>query len=455
MFRTLLLSASALSIASCASFGPERTTATGPDMALPAAYDYAADVDAASAGESTWWQNFGTERLDVLVSQSLAANQSLAQGLANVDASRAQLKVTNAAFLPQASGSLSAGSDTQGGLDDVSTSGRLSASYQLDLFGANQASREGAIASLEAAIFQQRALVLTVQSDVASNYFNLLATREQLDVARQNLEISERIFEIVEVRYEAGSISGYDVSAQRTQLANARARIPQLEAQLTGFETALAVLLGEAPQGFDAPDEDILDIAIPTADPGLPSDLLLRRPDLMQAEANLRGANADINAARAAFFPSIDLGAGLSAVLTSGADPVASLSASLAQTIFSGGRLEGQLEGAEARREGQLAGYRQAILSALRDVDVSLKSVDTTEAREDELLIARDAAADALEAAELQYRAGTVDLTTLLSAQQSYFTASTNYVQGRLDRLNAAISLYVALGGAYGEGLVQ
>ncbi len=449
MIRPLLFSASFLVLSACAAIGPEQQSGTAPGLTLPASYDYAGDMDDMDVRDRVWWQDFESGPLDALVFEALDANQTLAQGLANVDASRAALKVSNAAFLPQASGSLSASSDTGAGLDDISSSGRLSASYQLDLFGANAANRDSALASLDAAVFAQRALELTVQSDVATNYFSLLATREQLDVAQQNLEISERIFDIVEVRYEAGAISGFDVSSQRAQLANARARIPQLEAQLTGFETALAILLGRTPQGYGAPSEDILAIALPTATPGLPSDLLLRRPDLMQAEANLRSANASINAARAAFFPTIDLGAGLSGLLTGGGSLTGSLSAGLAQTIFSGGRLEGQLEGTEARREAQLAGYRQSILSALRDVDVSLKSVESNEAREDQLLIARDAALDALNAAELRYRAGSDDLTSLLTAQQTYFTASTNYVQGRLDRLTSAINLYVALGGRY------
>ena len=450
MIRTILLSSSLLALTACASFGPEQAAGTSAGMELPAQYDYAGEVAALEAPERQWWAGFDTVQLDALIARSLDANQTLAEGLANVEASRAALKVSNAAFLPQASGSLSASSDRQGdGLGDVSSSGRLSASYQLDLFGANAASRDAALASLDAAIFGQRALELTVQSDVATNYFSLLAAREQLDVAQRNLEISERIYEIVEVRYEAGSISGFDVSSQAAQLANARARIPQLQSQITGCETAIATLMGRVPQGYAAPDEALLTIDLPEAAPGLPSDLLLRRPDLMQAEANLRGANANINAARAAFFPSIDLGAGLSSALTGGGDLVGSLSAGLAQTIFSGGRLEGQVEGAEARRAGQLAAYRQSILSALRDVDVSLQSVAATEAREEQLLVARDAAEDALEAAELRYRAGTDDLTSLLTAQQTYFDASNSYVQGRLDRLTAAINLYVALGGNY------
>lgn len=450
MIRTLLISASALALAGCASINPvQRETATDAGLTMPDGYDYAAEVAGLSAPEQVWWAGFNSADLDALITEALTANNSLAQGLANVDASRASLKTANAAFLPQASGSLSSSSNTEAGLDDVDASARLSASYQLDLFGANAASRNAALANLDAAIFAQRALELTVQSDVAAGWFNLLAAREQLAVARRNLEISERIFQIVQVRYEAGTISGFDVSSQAAQLANARARIPQLESQITSQETALAILLGRVPQGYAAPQTDILTIDLPSADPGLPSDLLLRRPDLMQSEASLRAANANIDAARAAFFPSIDLGAGLSSVLTGGTDLVGSLSASVAQTIFSGGRLDAQLEGAQARREGQLAAYRQSILSALRDVDVSLKAVEANAAREEQLLIARDAAQDALRAAEIQYQAGTGDLTSLLNAQQNYFDAANSYVLGRLDRLTAAINLYVAVGGGY------
>ena len=448
MIRKTLLSASLLSSAACASLAPQ-TEEVALGGTLPASYNNAGDTAGRLGVEHEWWAAFGSAELDNLIAEALVANQTLASGLANVDAARAALSVSNASLLPQASASLSASSDTETGLDDITSSGRLSASYQLDLFGANAAGLEAARANLTAAEYAQRALELTVESDVASTYFNLLAAREQLVVARENLTISERIFRIVEVRYEAGTISGFDVSSQRAQLANARARIPELESQITGLETSLAILLGRVPQGFSAPEEKILDIALPEANPSLPSDLLLRRPDLRQAEANLHAANANVTAARAAFFPSIDLGAGLSSVLSSGGDLTGSLSASVAKTIFSGGRLQGQLESARAQREAQIASYRGAILSALRDVDVSLTEIDANASREDQLLIARDASQDALDAAELRYRAGTDDLTSLLSAQEAYFTASDNYVQGRLNRLTSALNLYVALGGAY------
>ena len=448
MIRKTLLTSSLLALTACASLAPQ-TEEVAPGIDLPAAYDNTAAIAEARAVEPDWWTAFDSAPLDRLIVEALSANQTLAGGMANVEAARAALKVSNASLLPQASASLSASSDTEAGLDDVSSSGRLSASYQLDLFGANAAGREGARASLEASEYAQRALELTVQSDVATTYFNLLATREQLAVAQQNLEISERIFKIVEVKYKAGAISGFDVSSQRAQLANARARIPQLDSQIASLETSLAILLGRIPQGYTAPEEKILDIALPEADPSLPSDLLLRRPDLLQAEANLRAANANVTAARAAFLPGIDLGAGLSSLLSGDGNLTGSISASLAQTIFSGGRLEGQLESARARRESQLAAYRGDILNALRDVDVSLESISANASREEQLLIARDASLDALDAAELRYRAGTDDLTSLLNAQQAYFTASDNYVQGHLNRLISALNLYVALGGSY------
>lgn len=449
MIRFLILSVSLAALASCSTTGTTPGASARAGFTLPSSYDYRAEIANLRLPEKSWWAAFGSEPLDNLIANALVANQSLAQGVANVDASRAALKVSNASLLPQASGSISASSDTQSGLEDVSSSGRLSASYQLDLFGANAASRAASLASYDAAIFSQRALELTVQSDVATAYFNLLASREQLGVANQNLIRAERIFEIVQVRYKAGTISGFDVSSQSAQLANARARIPQLESQIAGLETSLAILLGQVPQGYEAPHQEILAIALPHTDPGLPSDLLLRRPDLMQAEAGLRGADANIDAARAAFFPSIDLDAGVSSLLTGGGDVTGSLSSSIAATIFSGGRLEGQLEGSKARREGQLAAYRQSVLSALRDVDISLKAIDANKAREEQLEIARDAALEALDADELRYRTGAGDLTSLLTSQQTYAEASNNYVLGRLDRLTAAINLYVALGGGY------
>jgi outer membrane protein TolC len=179
---------------------------------------------------------------------------------------------------------------------------------------------------------------------------------------------------------------------------------------------------------------------------------LLRRPDLLSAEAQLRASDANVAAARAAFFPSIDLSAGLNAGLTGGVSVIGSLASSLSAPIFSGGRLEGALNSAEARVDQQIARYRQSTLNALRDVDVSLKSMSAASQREVQLQVAYDASQKSLSLAEIRYRSGADDLTSLLNAQSTFFNASDSLAQGRLDRLSAAIDLYVAIGGGWHAG---
>ena len=214
-------------------------------------------------------------------------------------------------------------------------------------------------------------------------------------------------------------------------------------------ETAIAILVGEVPQGFETPENDLYEAALPVPDAGLPSDLLLRRPDLLQAEADLRSAQANIQVARAAMLPSVDLGAGVTTLLTSLSDPTASLSAALSQTIFSGGALEAQLDSARARRAALLSNYEAAILASLREVEIALSAVETSARREEQLEVALNASRAALDSAELRYRVGTDDLTSLLSAQQTYYSATQSALEARRDRLAASIDLYVALGGGF------
>ncbi len=430
----------------CASV-PERKV----DLPMPEAYDFAREAAARAETDAQWWREFEDGALNALTEEALAANQDIAAGLAAVKTARASVSIANATLFPQLGASASAGSDTKG-LDDISASARASAFYQLDLFGRNGANRAAAKAAYDAQKFDQRALELTVASDVAFTYFSILAARERLAVARSNLEISERIFGIVETKYRAGAVSGFDVASQEAARANARARLPQVAQQLTSLETALAVLLGKPSQGYSAPEGALLSTEPPPINSGLPSDLLLRRPDLLSAQAQLRVAGADVAAAKAAFLPTIDLGAGVSAALTGGTSAIGSLAASLSAPIFSGGRLEGGLAGAKAREDQQVARFRQAVLIALREVDVSLSALATAEEREQQLAAANDAAAKSLSLAEILYRAGRDDLTSLLTAQQTAFNAADALAQGRLDRLSAAIDLYVAIGGGWMEG---
>lgn len=445
--KKLFLVSTCLVLTACTSL-PKRDGATGP---IPDAFVYADDTMNAAALDQAWWKHFGDPTLSALIEQALQANKDVEAGLAALRASRASLRIANASLYPQLSAGASANSNSDNGFDDVSGSARGTASYQLDLFGQNSANRSAAASSYEAQYYNQRALELTISSDVAFNYFSVLALRHRLEVAQSNLDISERIFEIVKARYEAGSVSRFDLKSQEAAVANARARLPQIEQQLVSTETALAILLGQASQDFSAPKGALMEMVPPDIDPGLPSDLLLRRPDLLGAEAALRAADADIAAARAAFFPSIDLSAGVNAGLTGGTSVLGTLAGSLSAPIFSGGRLEGQLDSAKARADQQLAQYQQATLNALRDVDVSLSALSTAEKREAELFIAQSASDESLQLAELRYKTGADDLTSLLNAQSTAFNAADSLYQGRLDRLSAAIDLFVALGGGWSE----
>ncbi|MBI1238302.1 MAG: efflux transporter outer membrane subunit [Alphaproteobacteria bacterium] len=446
----LPLLALAAALAGCASLPP----APGAPVTMPAAYDNAPVASEAAAPiDAAWWKTFGDPNLDGLIAEAMTDNTDIAIGVATVRAARGSLRSARASLFPTLGASASASSNDDTGLDTFTSSGRLSTAYELDLFGGRAAERGAATERLDAANFDLAALQLTVQSDVAFSYFSVLALRERLATARANLALSERLYTIVDRRYEAGGVSGFDLAAQEAAIANARARLPQLERDLESTETALAILLGRVPQGFGAPNGDLLAAQAPAIDHGLPAELLIRRPDLRAAEARLSAAGADVAVARAAFLPSVDLGAALATTgATLGGDLLTTLTGSLAAPLFSGGTLEGSLERAKAGEDQSLAQYRRATLDALRDVDVSLKGVSTSRERERAIAAAYAASERSLRIAEARYRSGAEDLTTLLNAQSTFFDASDALTQARLDRLSAAIDLYAALGGGWPGG---
>lgn len=452
MRRLTLVSLSTLIMASgCASLTP--TVQTDPlPVTMPEAYDHSAELAELAeirSADTHWWVTFNDPVLNDLIERALANNTSVETGLANLRSARAAVTSAGASLLPSLSGSASASSSSDSGLDDISSSARLSASYEVDLFSSNQRSVDVSRLSLLGTQLDQRTIELSVQSDVASNYFNLLTTRYSLQVAKDNLTISERIYQIVEARYNAGDVSGYDLASQQSSLATARARIPAIQDQIESYEASLAILLGETPQGFSVPEADLMSVALPSVDAGLPSELLTRRPDLLSSEVDLQSAHISVAIAEAAYLPSFDLGAGLSTALNSGLDPVASLSAGLNIPIFQGGQLDASLETAEARADAALASYRAAILSALQDVDTSLSGLNSATAQAPDLQIAEDASARALEISELRYRVGADDLTSLLNAQQTYQSAVQSVLENRRDQLISVINLYAAIGGSW------
>jgi len=448
--RNPALALTALLLAGCSLPGADRPA---PPV-LPAAFEAVPPGEAVAVRDTAWWTVFDSAMLDALVGEATAANQDLAAGVQRVAQARSQVRVAGAALLPQAgaSGSASRSYSDRSGAGTAASAG-LSVSYEVDLFGAGAAAVAGADAGYDAQRHAFRALTLAVQGDTASGYFDLLAARLRLAAAQNSLAAQERVLQLVESRYEQGAVSGFDLTRQRAAVAVARARIPGLEEAVDRQENALAILLGRPPQGFAVDGRDLFAVALPSVATGLPSELLLRRPDLLGAEAGLRAADADVSAARAAFFPRLDLTAALSGVdLTGAAGIASSLAAGLVAPIFSGGRLEGGLERAEARHAELVATYRQQILVALVEVENALLAGQSADRQEEQLRVAVEQAESALAAAETRYAAGAEDLLGVLDAQQTLLNANESLVTARARRLTATVDLIRALGGGWEAG---
>jgi NodT family efflux transporter outer membrane factor (OMF) lipoprotein len=284
----------------------------------------------------------------------------------------------------------------------------------------------------------------------------VLALRTRLAIARENLAIAERVFELVSARARNGAASALDVSRQEATVLSQRAGLLPLEQLERQTLAALAVLLGRPPEGFDVTATGIVDLEVPEIDPGLPAELLVRRPDLASAEAQLAASNADVAVARAALLPSIQLTgtAGLASgallsLVSGGTTSALAIAASLLQPIFDGGRLRGQKAIAESRERELVEVYRRAILSGFRDVEQALVGASRLGQQEGLQNDVQTRARESLRLAEVRYRQGADDLLTVLDAQRTLFAAQDQLAQVRLGRLQAAVNLFKALGGGW------
>ena len=430
----------------CATTSPTLT----PQVAPPAAY-HEAPTPGAVTLTADWWRSFDSAELHALAGEALAGSPDLAIAAERVRQAEAQVRVAGASLFP----SLDLGFGTRKARDSESSSTTLSASYEVDLWGRNAADVRGAEASLRATAFDRDAARLTLLAGVATAYFEVLSLRGRLAVSRDNLAISERVLGVVEARARNGAVSPLDVARQQAAVLSQRAgllSLEQLERQTLG---ALAVLVGRLPEGFDVKAATLADLAVPSIHPGLPAELLVRRPDLASAEASLAAANADLSAARAALLPSIQLtgsaGVASGALLAflGGPSTGLALAASVLQPIFDGGRLKGQVSIAESRERELVESYRKAILSAFADVESALAASSRLTQREALQVQVEARAREALRLAEVRYREGADDLLSVLDAQRTLFDAQDQLALTRLDRLEASVALFRALGGGW------
>ncbi|MGH8305460.1 MAG: efflux transporter outer membrane subunit, partial [Steroidobacteraceae bacterium] len=334
----------------------------------------------------------------------------------------------------------------------------VTASYELDFWGRNRAQLAAASATAAASRFDRSTVELTVMAGVATSYFQALELRDRLAVADANLGNATRALRGLQLEQSAGTVTALDVAQQETVVATVNALIPPLRAQLRQSLDTLAILVGSTPEGLDLASGGLDDLSEPQVRPGLPSELLARRPDVAAAEARLIAANADIAAARAAFLPNISLTADggyespALATLLMPASRVWSLGAGLTQPIFQGGALAGQYSFARARYQELLADYHKAVISALANVEDALSGVRETDEQVSRQRQAASHARRAYQFAQAQIRAGTINVLTLLNTETALFTAEDALAQAKYAHLQALVSLYQALGGGWQQG---
>jgi multidrug efflux system outer membrane protein len=427
----------------------------------PAAFAAPVVSDATWPG-TAWYAEFGSSELQALIAQAEAENLDLTMARARVRQADARARQAGAAILPSVdvggNGNYLAGHSSNGSAHETDWAALLSASYEVDFWGKNRATARSAQLLASASRADRDTIALTALAGVANAYFQVLSLRERLAIASSNLESAKKLLEIIQARFDAGLSNPVELSIQKSTLAAAALVIPELQQQEAEGLAALAIILGRAPQQFSVTAQSLNGVLEPKVAPGLPSELLTRRPDIYLAEANMRAANADLTAARAALLPNISLTAAggvqnpaLNAAVTtlSGVGPTLSLGASLSQVIFDGGRLRAARAEAQAKEDELVAAYRSAILAALVDVENALSAVghlDDARAMQDESLAQSERA---FEGATLRFKAGAGDFLTALEAQHTLYGAREQYAQYRLTRLQALVALCKSLGGGW------
>src|SRR5579863_4913160 len=431
-----------------------------PDIRPPETWATQPPAPAADWPASEWWHGFNSAELDALISEAQAANDDLRAAVARVHQADAQRRIAGAPLLPSVDLDASA-TRARAPVQGVGYvtgnvfNPQLSASYELDFWGKNRATYQNAAYLAKASRFDRTTVELSVLSGVAGSYFQALELRDRLGIAHDNLTNASKVLHGLQLEEKAGIATGLDVAQQETVVATVNATIPPLKQQLRQSIDALAILIGSPPQELDVTRGSLDQLAEPAVRPGLPSELLTRRPDVAEAEAQLIAANANIAQARASFFPSITLtasggyeSAALAGLLTP-TNRVWTIGAGALQPIFHGGALVGQYQLSKGHYEELLADYHKAVISALANVEDALVAVGQTREQVARQQQATLAAQRAYDFAQKQMRAGTINVLTLLNTETALFSARDALAQAKYAHLQALVSLYQALGGGW------
>lgn len=442
-----------LALNACALSKP----ATDKNITPPAAWLHANQQVANEKLNADWWRSFGSTELNQLIVTAQESNLNLETAVARIEQAHAQAKIAGAILLPEVGFNLDATrQDNINGrsvLTGESYSAALSASYEIDFWGGNRARRDSALSLVKASQFNYDVVRLSLQSSVARLYLQVVGLNERLKIAQLNLANAERILNVVESRFRAGAATELEVAQQRGLVASQGRVVAVLSQQLNETKVAISILLSKHVAEVNVASNTLSAIAYPHVLPGLPSQLLTRRPDIALAEANLNAANANIITARAAMLPKIQLNAslGMADDRLSGlfSNPAYSLAAGLAAPIFNAGRLAAGRDLVIAQKRELLSNYHAAIIAAFADVESVLNEINGLEKQVEWQAKELTQAKRALTLAEIRYKAGAETLLIMLDAQRTLYSAQEQSVQLLLASLQARVSLYKALGGGW------
>jgi len=446
-------------IAGC-KVGPEYRR---PDATPPKDFrSQVASTEAGSLADLPWWQIFNDKALQGLITQALAGNYDLKVAVARIEQARAQVAVVRADLYPQVGYQANAAREKsfiplpqlQGNVTYNSFQAAVNAAWELDVWGRIRRSTDAATAGLYAQEDVRRGVMLALVSDVAANYFLLIELDRQLAIAQESATVYQRTLDLFNQRFQAGMDSKLGVVRAQAAYDSSSAAIAALNRAITQQENAICVLLGTYPRtierGTQLPQQ-----VMPATPVGLTSDLLQRRPDIMQAEQVMIGANAQIGVAIANYYPRIGLSALYGAQGVEVSDlfksnfSIWSLAAGLTGPIFQGGRLKAGVQAQEAFWNESIAQYKQTITVAFRETSDALIAQQTLVTQRSALESQVQANREAVDLAMQRYTGGRASYFEVLDAEQSLFPSEDALAQTQRDQLVAVVNLYKALGGGW------
>jgi multidrug efflux system outer membrane protein len=439
---------------------------------LPPAWDAGVTANAKPGVAKDWWKSFHSTVLEGLIEEALRNNPGIIGTEERLKQAERTFQTQRDSLFPDPNLSLSTSKGVSGSINNPSspfggpgndnaratqsTSLGLSTSYNVDLWGATAARYRNNLANFIGTKYDADLARIQLSANIARSYFNLLQVRSSVNVARENLKIAEEGLRIVNARYEQGVLREFDLRQQQIALQQQRNALIPRENQMRAAETALGLLLGRTPQEFHLEGEPIENLTVPEIAPWLPSELLLRRPDMAGAELDMAVSKANLEIARAALIPvSLSLSANLSKSsqdLLSLTDPTTySLSGALriAEGIFSHRSRKIAVLNAESNEYIALITYANTIRTALKEVDDALAALVAAQLTEESQQRTLTQARRSYELAQIELREGSGSEQERLDAQRSLFSAQDSVLSARVSRLNAALTLFVALGGGW------